>query len=265
MVAKWIFCTLVLAGSSAVAQPFGTNVVARATERVNAGDCAGAVAVLKTGLADNTPGAALLAGTMYERGICLKQDWDSAVGNYVIAHDRGEAAAAYRLAAGYAAPLGGPDPAAALWWIGQSDIKTLRQPCQVPESERADPDRFVAALQKWTPARIAECNYVAGVFATVASAVKLSKELALARQESQLMVRFRPATADIDVWTTTSGGVFGGAMPEGQEAARRATRSSPFEATFKNIAADAVARYPRPPGLDPAVTVMMGIVYGSTR
>jgi hypothetical protein len=265
MVAKWIVCTAVLASSGTIAQTLGTNVVARVTERVNAGDCVGAVTILKTGLADNTPGTALLAGTMYERGICLKQNWDSAVGNYILAHERGEPAAAYRLAAGYAAPLGGPDPAAALWWIGQSNAKNLQQPCHVPESEQSDPDRFVAALQKWTPARIAECNYVAGVFATVVSDVLLSRELVWTHKEGQMVLRFKPALGEIDVWATTTGGVFSNALPAGQEASRRAARSTGLESSIKNIADSALVRYPKPPGLDPVSIQMIGFTVGRNR
>lgn len=267
MVANRIFRTitsscLLAAVTSAHA---ASNVAARVTERVNASDCVGAVHLLKTGLADNDPGAALLAGTMYERGICLKQNWDSAVGNYILAHDAGDPAAAYRLAAGYATPLAGPDPAAALWWMSKSGGKSLQEPCQIPESERADPDRFVAVLQKWTPARIAGCNYVVGVVASVAGDVQFSREIVMTRQAGTLIVRFTPAQADVDVWTTTSGGVFSSAMPNGLEQTRRATRQSGFENGVKKIAERALARYPQPPGLDPVWTQYLGITFGSTR
>ena len=74
-------CAFAVAGG-AMAQSYD-SVVSQVTERVNARDCAGALAGLQAGLAENRPAVALLAGTMYERGVCLKPDWDTAVGHYI--------------------------------------------------------------------------------------------------------------------------------------------------------------------------------------
>jgi len=254
-------CAFAVAGG-ATAQSYD-SVVSQVTERVNARDCAGALAGLQAGLAENRPAVALLAGTMYERGVCLKPDWDTAVGHYIVAHDGGEKAAAYRLAAGYAAPMGGPDPAAALWWFGKSasGVKWLGT-CAVPPADRIDPDRFVAVLQTWAPARIAGCNYVTGLIATLSAEIQFSREIRRARQAGTLHARILPALGTIDVWTAVDSGVFSAAEAPETAFMRRAARPSSLENVIRKMADAALARYPQPPGLDPAWTQTVQITYG---
>lgn len=205
---------------------------------------------------------------MYEHGICLKKNWDSAVGHYIIAHNGGERAASLRLAAGYAAPDAGPDAAAALWWLHQSALSGSEK-CAVGQSQRADPDRFVAALQSWQPARLAACNYVAGVMATIAGESHYPWERrplepeALLRPEETVAVRLTPGLGQVDLWTVGSVGLFSAKRPDGEAFMVRAARTSRLEKDVRVIADRALARYPQPPGIDPAWFYDIAIHYWS--
>lgn len=75
---------------------------------IAAQNCQQAVDRLKSGLKNEYPEVFLLAGSMYENGICVRRDWDRAVTFYVQAHDAGEKDGAARIAAGYADPANGP-------------------------------------------------------------------------------------------------------------------------------------------------------------
>ena len=171
-----ITATLLLAlNAAAPSASAGTYGGAMAVDAVRASiaarDCQTAVKRLKSGLENAYPEMSLLAGSMYENGICVKRDWPRAVTFYAQAHSAGEADGAARLAAGYADPANGPDVAAARWWAGKTP--GFRQPwCAVSREAAADPDRFVAELGAWPKERLAFCNYVAGVLSTLAAEVK---------------------------------------------------------------------------------------------
>lgn len=265
----WIAMAWLVTGM-AVAQPtrhYDIKLEAHVAEYVTAGNCASALKLVRDGLAVDSPRAALLAGAMYEHGVCLKKNWDSAVGNYVIAHNGGEHAASLRLAAGYAAPAAGPDTAAALWWLSQSEIKGGKY-CAVDAGARDDPDRFVAALQTWTPARLSACNYLAGVMATIAGESQYPWERrpleppSALRPDGTVAVRLTPALAQVEIWTVGSSGLFSAPAAPDQALALRAVRKSRYEKDIRLIADRALARYPQPAGIDPAWFYEMGIIYG---
>ena len=236
MVATWIgrngvasmalACCLVIPGLGA-ARPtakFEHNAVVDVIERITAKDCAGAIKLLNAGLAADSPRMALLAGNMYEQGICLKPNLDRAAGYYITAHNGGERAAAYRLAAAYASREAGPDAAAALWWLRQTDGKYGREHCGVDDAAKDDPDRFVAVLQTWTPARLAACNYLAGVVATIAGEVQYPKTPHQFEPDGTVMVRFTPALSKIDIWTLAGAGLFSETRSDSEKNQQRATR-----------------------------------------
>ena len=117
------FLMLALLGAAHQAAA-GTRSGALAVDAIRvsiaAQDCRQAVERLKSGLKNEYPEVFLLAGSMYENGICVQRDWDRAVTFYVQAHDAGEKDGAARIAAGYADPANGADVAAALWWAMQT-------------------------------------------------------------------------------------------------------------------------------------------------
>ena len=243
---------------------FEHNAVVDVIERIAAKDCAGAIKLLNAGLAADSPRVALLAGNMYEQGICLKPNLDRAAGYYITAHNGGERAAAYRLAAAYASREAGPDTAAALWWLRQTDGQYGGEHCGVGDAPKDDPDRFVAVLQTWTPARLAACNYLAGVVATVAGEVQYPKAPHRFEPEGTVMVRFTPALSKIDIWTLAGAGAFSEARPDSEKYQQRATRKSRFESVVREIADRALVRYPQPPGLDPAWIQEFAMVFNVT-
>ncbi|MGH8855095.1 MAG: hypothetical protein ACREWI_12550, partial [Telluria sp.] len=165
---------LALSGASALAGA-GTYSCALAVDAIRgsiaARNCSQAVDRLKSGLKNAYPEVILLAGSMYENGVCVKRDWSQAVTFYVQAHEAGEKDAAARLAAGYADPANGSDVAAALWW-GLKALGARLGECAVPKEAMDDPDRFVAALATWPAPRLAACNYLVGVMSTMKAEVK---------------------------------------------------------------------------------------------
>lgn len=258
-----LMAALALSGavSARPTDAYEQKTVADVIERVNAKDCAGAIKRLNAGIAADSPRVALLAGNMYEQGICLKPDLDRAAGYYITAHNGGESAAAYRLAAAYAMPAAGPDTAAALWWLKQTKARMGEQYCDVEKSDADDPERFVAALQKWTPVRLATCTYLAGVVATIAGESQYPRGPTMVEPEGTVMVRVTPALANVTIWTLGEGGVFSAARADGEKYQQRASRSSRFEGMVREIADRALARYPKPAGADPALVQEFAMVF----
>jgi hypothetical protein len=169
-----LFATMLAASACAGAgeQPsvHGQRTVEEITERIALKDCGGAVADLKRALRKGFPEVALLAGSMYDNGVCVTRDWERAVPFYIQAWQDGLPKGAYRLAAGYASPDNG-DVAAALWWASRLRDRGFRAQgvasCEVSQTVRDDPERFTAELQTWPQARLAVCNYLTGVMATM--------------------------------------------------------------------------------------------------
>jgi len=253
-------CALLCAAQSALAlppalygsTPHANEIVERVFDRIGKSDCAGAVRALNEGLEKGYGKVALLAGGMYEDGICVKRSWDRAVHFFLIAHDRGERAAPYRLQAGYAAAENGPDMAAAIWWMHRS-WKVPGGPCAVEEAARSDPDRFVAALRTWPQARLAACNYIAGVMATLIGDI----EYPAVAQDFGLTGKFEvtlvPAEGRFEVRQQESGEVFFIGWTSAEKLRDRDARfaRSSLEKGIREIAERALKRYPQPPGIDP--------------
>jgi hypothetical protein len=264
---SWLMVSAVTA-SAQTTRRYENKLEEHVAEYVTRGECVDALKLVRAGLAANSPRAALLAGAMYEHGICLKPDWECAAAHYVIAHDGSEQAAAFRVAAGYAAPSAGPDVAAALWWMSQAEVGG-GDTCAVEQSERGDPDRFVAALQKWTPAKRAACNYWAGVMATIAGEAQYPWERRPLEPRTSLEpagkvgVRFTPGLATVDIWTVGESGLLSAQRTAAEALQLRASRKSQFEKDVRVLADRALARYPQPPGITPTWFYDLGITYAS--
>lgn len=218
--------------------------------RIEARNCASAVDRLKVWLTKDMPKVALLAGTMYEHGVCVKRDWSKAVSFYTLAFDGGLTEAAERLAAGFADPGNGPDIAAALWWGRQG--RSFNVPfCTVSKEAADDPDRFVAELNTWKPSRLAGCNYVVGVMSTVTAELKYPK-LGLAHLVGgDVDLRFFPGLARIEVKQAEAREYALLGWVDGDTLGDRRTKkvTGVFEKTLSEVANRALARYPQPPGL----------------
>lgn len=204
--------------------------------RLAAGDCPGAVGFLREGLKGIHPDIALLAGSMYENGLCLKPDWDKAVTLYTQAHHGGLREGADRLAAGFADPANGPDMAAALWWGMQGHTGRI-EGCQVSREAEKDPDRFVAELKAWHPVQLAACNYAVGVMSTVSAEAKRPPRREAGGTGAAVVLHFLPAVPRVD-------------LESGGDAATG--KAATFEAEVRMTAERALRRYPRPDGIPPA-------------
>lgn len=222
--------------------------------RIRAKDCPGAVARLNEGLAKSYPEVFLVAGTMYDNGICVKPDWKKAVHFYVRAYDGGNRDAASRLVAGFAAPEHGPDIGAALWWASRPNSGTVSSSCTVSAQAMNDPDKFVAELQGWSRQRLEACNYIAGVMATLGGEIRYPDKAANYNLGSKFTLRFLPAVPridikDVEVIAYQPGGVSSGDMLRDRES-NGIPRA--FEDEIRRASDLALKRYPQPKGIDPA-------------
>lgn len=232
--------------------------------RIQARDCAGAVGRLKDGLKAGHAEVSLMAGSMYENGICVKAGWANAVTFYVQAHQGGLAEAAERLAAGYADPANGPDAAAALWWSLQGRGGARTDACAISSQAAKDPDRFVAELQGWAPAKLATCTYIAGVISTVSAEVKYPRLAQAWSMGGDVTLRFLPAVPRIDLkkGETEAYRLFG--WVDGDTLRDREARpvADSFEASLREVARRALRRYPQPAGIPADAEVAVRFVFG---
>jgi TPR repeat protein len=194
---------LALLAGGAQARTDGERAARDIGERLRASDCKGAVTALNAGLKQGHAEVALLAGSMYENGVCVSSDWQRAVSFYSQAYEDGQAEAASRLAAGFAAPENGPDIAAALWWANRGRAQAAQTQanvgCAVSPEAAGDPELFVAELRTWPQARLLLCNYIAGVMSTLAAEVQYPSRAIRAAMGSDVYLRFQPAVPRIDM------------------------------------------------------------------
>ena len=85
------------------------------------------------------------------------------------------------------------------------------------------------------------------------------------RQAGALNARILPGLGKIDVWTAVDSGAFSAAEAPETAFMRRAARPASVENVIRKMADAALARYPQPPGLDPAWTQTVQITYGTDR
>lgn len=244
----------------AAAKGLGALASSKLARQLAAGDCAGAIKVLNAELAEKSPQAYLLAGTMYEHGACVGRDWKRAMGLYVQAHDGGQQAAALRLAAGFAAPENGPDIAAAIWWSGRAGQEFAG--CGLGSVD--DPDRFVALLRGWSKPQLEQCNYVIGVMTTIAGEAQYPPRATLFGLDVDIMVRFLPAVPAVELKMGRAAhfqvlGVRNDDLPLNERSAK--TVAAEFEHTLREVASRAIARYPQPSGIDPRLAVPLQLKF----
>jgi hypothetical protein len=244
----------------AAADGLGALASSKLARQLAAGDCAGAIKVLNAELAEKSPQAYLLAGTMYEHGACVGRDWKRAMGFYVQAHDGGQPAAALRLAAGFAAPENGPDIAAAIWWAGRGQEQSMD--CGVKPID--DPERFVELLRGWSKSRLEQCNYVIGVLSTIAGELQYPPRAAAYGADLDMTVRFVPAVPafQVKMGKATQFQVLGVPnydRPLDERAAKAV--AAEFQHTVRELLKRAVARYPQPAGIDPQWALLLPVKF----
>lgn len=241
-----------LAGAAAwVQQARDADAVSAVWTYIRHKDCPGAVRELNAGVARQYPGVLLLAGAMFEDGVCLKANWPKALDFYQRAHESGHPRAAARIASGFAAPVGGPDKAAALWWALRSGT-ALPGACRQAAPFVDDADRFVQALQSWPASTLDACAYVAGVITTIWGDMDFSSRAALYGIKGAVTLSYLPAQGRVDVATDRLEFVQLQGLVDGDAVRDRA--SGKFKSEFAQdvqAAADrALRRYARPAVLD---------------
>jgi hypothetical protein len=90
----------------------GEKAVQAVSAAIALGDCVAAASALNAELAKAHPEVWMVAGAMFEEGLCLKANWECTLNFYQRADVAGQPGAAARLAVGYATPAGGRDLAA---------------------------------------------------------------------------------------------------------------------------------------------------------
>lgn len=241
----------------------GAMAVDAVRNSIAARDCVTAVKRLKSGLENGYPEMALLAGSMYENGICVKRDWSRAVTFYVQAHDAGEKDGSARLVAGYADPANGPDVAAALWWAWKNP-GALPAYCGVSKEALADPDRFVAELNGWPKDRLAACNYIVGVLATISAEVKYPELASSHGIGGDVTLRFLVGVPRIELQRGQSHEYELVGWVSADTLRDRKTRKmgDGFEAALSSVANRALARYPHPGGIPADTLVQVQFSFG---
>lgn len=209
-------------------------------------DCSRAVARLNSGLAQAYPGFFMLAGSMYEDGLCLKPNWERAERMYLRAHEAGHNDGMLRLVAGYA--LGGRDPGAALWWAQRAHRLRVPADCKAEPGDAQDPDRFVAALRDWPRERLDACLYVLGVTARVIGDVDYPASALVFELAGTVEMHFKPAAGAIE-WRTLAiqepqmtGVVDGDTLRD--RGSRRVQRA--LETHLREIGLRALKAFPKP-------------------
>lgn len=227
-------------------------------------DCAAAVAALNGGLSKAYPEVLLLAASMYEEGICLKPNWDRAVTFYQRALAAGQSTAAARLAAGYAAPVGGSDKAAALWWALRAKTGVPEE-CSRVASLVDDADRFIAALGAWPASRLDACAYAAAVMAMIQGDIGAPALAAAYGMEGKIKVVFVPGegrvdVADNDVRAAAVSGLqsAGAASDNNNQAVRKV-----LLAHLRYVSERAIQRYAKPAVVDASWKATMDFEFKS--
>lgn len=216
-------------------------------------DCKGAVAALNAALAKPTPEVWTLAGALFEEGVCVKPSWERAVNFYQRAIAVGHPGVAARVASGYAAPVGGPDKAAALWWAYRAKT-ALPAECQAAAALAEDADRFVAALQAWPAGQLDACAYAAGVMARIQGDLESPGLASSFGLEGKVALVFVPALGKVDITEAmTDAAPPGGVVADGvlRERDQRLARQA-FTKHLRDTADRALRRY-TPPAAVPAV------------
>lgn len=235
-------------------------------EAISRRDCALAVSQLNAGLAKAHAELMLLAGAMYEDGVCLKPNWERALSFYEKAAAAGRPESVARIAAGYAAPAGGSDAAASLWWALKAKTAMPADCAQVAKLID-DPDRFVAALKAWPAGQLGACVYAAAVMATIQGEVAAPDTAAAYGQQGKVRFSFAPEQGRIDIALELSAAPSSAAVladATRRDNDQRAARAA-LSTRLREVADRALKRYDKPAGLQAAWRVDYEQSYGVAR
>ncbi|WP_431104814.1 hypothetical protein [Roseateles noduli] len=164
-------------------------------DALRASDCALVASRLNDGLKRKYPSVYLLAGTLYEQGLCLKPDWERAARLYQQAHVAGEPQGLQRMIAGLAE--GGRDRAAAMYWALE-DPSGLPDECLAGRELRSEPEAYVAQLRRWPAGRLDACVYLVGVASAIAGEIEYPSVGTAYAVYGRYQMDFHPAAATVE-------------------------------------------------------------------
>ena len=254
-----VICTgLLLSTALAHAAPTYLEPDPDATRRVAAylasKDCPGAVKALNDGVKDKQRDVLLLAGAMFETGLCVKENWERATYFYQLADKAGHKAAIHRLAAGYA--VAGRDNALALWWAAQRPFDLPRSCIPAADPEQ-DPDGFAAALTRMPVAEFNACVYMVGVYSALLGETEFPAAAVRNSMFGDVIMTFDPARGAIDWTQENTGQALEAGLFDGNKVnteSRRKKENALLD-YMRAAGARTLARYSKPDGIDPAIRI----------
>jgi TPR repeat protein len=199
-------------------------------------DCPGAVGALNDGVKSKQRDVLLLAGAMFETGLCVKENWERAAYFYQLADKAGNKAAIHRLAAGYA--VTGRDP-------------------------EKDPEGFAAALTRMPVPEFKACVYMTGVYSAIMGETEFPSAAARSGMFGDVLMTFDPARGAIDWSQDNTGQALGEGLIDGNKInteSRRKVENSLLD-YMRAAGTRTLARYSKPGGIDPAVRIQQKFVF----
>lgn len=226
-------------------------------------DCQGAVKRLNEALAQGNADVLFFAGAMFEDGICVRQDWQRAMGYYVRADNAGHPFAAHRLAAGWLMPSAGRDLASTLWWARRARQAQPKDCVVVATGGADDPEVFVKVLQSWPSGRVAACAYVAGVLTTLVGDLQYPVRMSGAPGLGSFVidVSYWPAAGVVSLKPGIAGFSEPVEVSEAPDWKAKDVGEDGFLAEAQARARYALKRYTKPAGIDPAWVARVQVVF----
>lgn len=222
---------------------------------IESGHGKSAVEALKPGLKSKHPDVLLLAGTMYEEGLCVQANRDKAAGLYMLADEAGNRSALPRLIAGYA--VAGRDNGLALWWVATHWSRgAIPANCLPAVDPKANPDGFNDGLERMPPGLFQGCVYMAGVIAEMNAQMRFPPTALYNGVTGSVVMEFRPADGTItwqpgEIDVNVNRGSFWRNLATAELEDPRAIKNS-LLAYMKGKGQFALSRYRRPDtGIDP--------------
>ena len=128
----------------------------------------------------------------------------------------------------------------------------------------ADPDRFVAELKSWSQARLATCNYYAGVLSTIGAEVKYPDQAAAHAIGGDVKLRFLPGIPRIDLQRGESREyeMVGWVSADTLRDRKTSRMADGFETELSRVANRALQRYPHPGGIPADTLIEMSFSFG---
>lgn len=224
-------------------------------------DCPLAVARLNDGLEKRYLDAYVMAGAMFEQGLCVKAQWERASTMYQRALAAGHRGGQYRLVAGMAER----DRAVALWWSQEGTALQLPSECRVAAETHGDAEAYAAALRAWPAGRLGVCSFIAGVAASVFGEVEYPGDTRGRQIEGTVEMHILPGAGRIE-WQGVDlrlSEAWVAQLPAARAGRLDAQAREAVLAYLDGIAQRALRRYPVPTQAGADLRLVVRLVFSS--